>query len=218
MNKYRQTKTSFNFLKHFLRKIKNSNNIKGKFGATIAIILCLTIIITLTSYIVHLQNNPVIKEVEIEKEIIVTTVVETIVEVEKVVTTEVYIEPTPVYDVTDVEREMIARLLFREAGGESYEGQKMVVSVIFNRYIAAGGEKTIEEIIYQPGQFTPASLIYQTTPTEMNYQVVDEIIMHGSILPYYVKYFRDYYHFDWQGYVGYTDIDEMYFGYLSKDV
>lgn len=214
MNKYRQTKTSFNQSNSFFKqKKKNSNIIKTK---TIAIILSSIIIIALIGYIFYLRNNPITKEVE--KEVIVETIVT--VEVEKIVTSEVYItvEPEPFYKVTDVEREMLARLVYREAGDSSLECQKMVISVVFNRYIAANGTMTLEEIIYQPGQFTPAPLIYKTTPTELNYQAVDEVIMYGSILPYYIRFFRADYHFDWNGYVGYTDLDGTYFGYLTKDI
>ena len=193
--------------------MRNSSNITHKL---LSVALSLITVIAAV-YIIYLNNNPQIKEVEIQT--IVTVEKKTIVEVEKVVTTEVYVEtePTPYYKITNVEREMLARILYREAGSASLECQKMIISVIFNRYDAANGEKTLEEIIYQKGQFQPAHLISSTTPTELNYQAVDEVVMNGVTIPYYVKYFRADYHFNWDGYIGYTNLDGTYFGYMSKD-
>ena len=112
---------------------------------------------------------------------------------------------------------MIARLLYREAGAASLECQKMVVSVIFNRYDAAGEGTSLSDIVYAKGQFTPASLLYRTTPTEQNYEAVDYVVKNGSVLPPYVRFFRADYHFNWSGYVGYTSLDGTYFGYLTRD-
>lgn len=177
----------------------------------IIILLCVGIIFVLLFYIDRTERYPLVKEVTTEKEIIV--------EVEKEVVSEVYIEVEPKnhYNITNVEREMIARLLNREAGAASLECQKMVVSVIFNRYDAATEGTTLHDIVYATGQFTPAPVLYRTTPTEQNYEAVDYVVKNGSVLPPYVKYFRAGHHFNWSGYVGYTSLDGTYFGYMAKD-
>lgn len=173
--------------------------------------LCIGITIIALIYVDRMERYPQIKEVTTEKEVIV--------EVEKEVVSEVYIEVEPKnhYNITNVEREMIARLLNREAGAASLECQKMVVSVIFNRYDAAGEGTSLSDIVYAKGQFTPASLLYRTTPTEQNYEAVDYVVKNGSVLPPYVRFFRANYHFNWSGYVGYTSLDGTYFGYLTRD-
>ena len=158
--------------------------------------LCIGIVLVVLLYVDRLERYPQVKEVTTEKEVIV--------EVEKEVVSEVYIE-------------MIARLLYREAGAASLECQKMVVSVIFNRYDAAEEGTTLSDIVYAKGQFTPASLLYRTTPTEQNYEAVDYVVKNGSVLPPYVRFFRADYHFNWSGYVGYTSLDGTYFGYLTRD-
>lgn len=177
----------------------------------IIVFLCLGIILVVLLYVDKAERYPIIKEVTTEKEVIV--------EVEKEVVSEVYIEVEPKnhYNITSVEREMIARLLNREAGAASLECQKMVVSVIFNRYDAAPEGTTLSDIVYAKGQFTPASILYRTTPTEQNYEAVDYVVKNGSVLPSYVRFFRADYHFNWSGYVGYTSLDGTYFGYLEKD-
>lgn len=175
------------------------------------IVICILAIFSGLLYLDRQLRRPEIKEVTKEKEVIV--------EVEKEVVSEVYVEVEPInhYNVTSIEREMIARLLYREGGSTSFECQKMIVSVIFNRYDAAPEGTTLEDIVYAKNQFTPAAILYRTTPTEQNYEVVDYIIKNGSILPSYVKYFRASYHFNWNGYVGYTSLDNVYFGYVTKD-
>ena len=174
--------------------------------------------ITSIFFILLLYNENIEQRPQETKEVVIAQPFLVEVEKEKEVEKEIYIEVEPKnhYSVSSVDREMIARLLYREAGATSLECQKMVVSVIFNRY-DADEEATLYDIVYEKGQFSPASLIYRTTPTEENYEAVDYVIKNGSVLPSYVKYFRADYHFNWEGYYGYTSIDGVYFGYLDRD-
>lgn len=52
---------------------------------------------------------------------------------------------------------VLAALIQCEAGGESYEGQVAVGSVVMNRVRSARFPNSIKEVIYAPGQFTPAN-------------------------------------------------------------
>lgn len=122
------------------------------------------------------------------------------------------------YDITSVEREMLARLVYREANTESIECQKAIISVIINRWQSGLWGDTLEEVVYAKNQFAPASLLYCTTPTETNYEVVDEIIENGITIPEYIFYFRADYHFKWDGYKSYKKIDNTCFGYMEKDM
>lgn len=143
---------------------------------------------------------------------------EVIKEIEKELVVEVVKEPTCAYNITSVEREMLARLVYREANTESLECQMAVVSVIINRWQDGRWGNTIENVIYSPYQFTPSDLLYRTTPTELNYTAVDLVLQHGCTLPPYVMFFRADYHFYWQGYKPYTQIDYTCFGYFEQDV
>ena len=165
------------------------------------------IILLLILYIVIIPPQVEIKEVK--KEVIV--------EVEKEVIVEVVKEPICVYNITSVEREMLARLVYREANIESLECQMAVASVVINRWKDGRWGDTLEEVIYSPYQFTPANLLYQTTPTELNYTAVDLVLKNGCTLPPYCMYFRADYHFGWEGYKPYTQIDTTCFGYFVAD-
>lgn len=52
---------------------------------------------------------------------------------------------------------LLAALIYCEAGNQSYEGMVAVGAVVMNRVASASFPNTISEVIYQGGQFTPAS-------------------------------------------------------------
>ena len=96
------------------------------------------------------------------------------------------------------ERELLARLIQCEAGGEGENGMKAVAGVVMNRVNVIGGEYDrlgqgdLYNIIFQPGQFTclaeyiagaynPQN-IYNMRPTKENYDIADWAIA-GNRLP-----------------------------------
>ena len=66
-------------------------------------------------------------------------------------------------DMAYSDRELLARLIECEAGGEGENGMKAVASVVMNRVRSTGGEYarvgqgSIRNIIFQPYQFVCAS-------------------------------------------------------------
>ena len=58
---------------------------------------------------------------------------------------------------SDGDRELLANLIYCEAGGESYEGQLAVGAVVMNRVLSGAFPDTISGVIYQDGQFEPVS-------------------------------------------------------------
>lgn len=93
-------------------------------------------------------------------------------------------------DVAFDTRELFARLLKCEAGGEGIDGMRAVASVIINRANVPDGEFArvsnggdVRAIIEQPGQFTclktsiggayNAQNIYNMTPEAIHYEIAD---------------------------------------------
>lgn len=140
-------------------------------------------------------------------------------------------EPSkPYYTVTEAEREMLARVTFLESGICSQECQRMIVSVIFNRLDSGRWKKdmngdnkiTLYDIVYYPAAFSPVAAGKMSTavPSQSCYDAVDYVIQNGPTLPTYIRYFRAGYHFSnkakgWETYLGYCDLDNVYFGYFS---
>ena len=168
------------------------------------------IIVSLIGVVIVLSIIIATKPPKIETEII---------EVEKERIVEVEKEPTYTYHISSVEREMLARLVYLESNTESLECQEAVASVVINRWLDGRWGNTIASVIYSRYQFSPAGLIYQTTPTETNYVAVDYVLKNGSILPKYCMYFRSEYCFSdiWEGYARYAQIGDIYFGYFTTD-
>lgn len=84
------------------------------------------------------------------------------------------------------ERELLARLIQCEAGGEGDDGMRAVASVIINRARATEGEFArvsnggdVRAIIEQPGQFTCLKTvnntqnIYNMNPEDIHYEIAD---------------------------------------------
>ena len=176
------------------------------------IVLCCVVLFQFCVILALVNKKPeiIIEEVEVIKEVEVTT--EIPVEIIKEV------EPTYAYNITSEEREMLARLVYREANTESIECQKAIVSVVINRWQNGRWGDELSDVVYAESQFSPSHLLYRTTPNETNYAAVDEVLKSGITLPSYVLYFRANYHFNWHGYNAYIKIDDTCFGYLNKDM
>lgn len=87
------------------------------------------------------------------------------------------------------DRELLARLIQCEAGGEGDAGMRGVAGVVMNRVNAPGGEYrrigqgSIRNIIFQPGQFTCVEEyiggrpnlqnIYNMRPEAIHYEIAD---------------------------------------------
>ena len=96
------------------------------------------------------------------------------------------------------DRELLARLIQCDAGGEGENGMKAVASVVMNRVNAVGGEYArigqgnLRNIIFQPGQFVCASEteggaynpqnLYNMSPTAEHYAIADWALA-GNRLP-----------------------------------
>ena len=96
------------------------------------------------------------------------------------------------------DRELLARIIMCEAGGEGDNGMRAVASVIMNRVNANQGEYfrisqggNIRNIIFQTGQFNCATdmlngaynpqNLYNMTPTDIHYAIADWALS-GNIL------------------------------------
>ncbi len=96
------------------------------------------------------------------------------------------------------DRELFARLIQCEAGGEGENGMKAVASVVMNRVNAPGGEYarigrgSIRKIICQPYQFVCASEteygrynsqnIYNMSPESIHFEIADWAIAGNRLL------------------------------------
>lgn len=80
-------------------------------------------------------------------------------------------------ELTTDEIELLAKILFREAGNQPYEGQAAVVECIFNRMVDDYFGGTLYEVLSKPGQFTTWAGRNKATPTSENYEVINDVLL-----------------------------------------
>lgn len=116
--------------------------------------------------------------------------------------------------ITEEERELLAKAVYLEAGNQSITGQRAVVEVILNRVMSESFPDTIEEVLYQPGQFATAPQLTSAIPNEDQYRAVDLTLESSTpILEPYVLFFATGLP-DWQ--MKYEKIGAHYFGYQKQ--
>ena len=93
------------------------------------------------------------------------------------------------------DRYLLANLIYCEAGGESYEGQVAVGSVVMNRVLSSVYPNTVTGVIYQSGQFSPvasgrlALALAENRATAKCYEAADAV-MNGTTNVGNCVYFR----------------------------
>lgn len=78
--------------------------------------------------------------------------------------------------ITAEEKELMARLAWREARGEGILGMRLVLEVVLNRVLSDHFPDTVTEVLYQPGHFAPsgeALELEDITPTTAQYEALD---------------------------------------------
>ena len=96
-------------------------------------------------------------------------------------TTEITVVQREAYDASTDEILLLAALIQCEAGGEKYEGQLAVGAVVMNRVRSSRYPNSISEVIYSPGQFTPAgngkvASVLERGPKESCIQAAQEAV------------------------------------------
>lgn len=78
--------------------------------------------------------------------------------------------------ITEAEIDMLASITYLEAGNQPMVGKRAVVEVILNRVLSDKFPNTIESVLYQEGQFTPAAQIASTPGGEEEYTAVEQVL------------------------------------------
>lgn len=106
------------------------------------------------------------------------------------------IKQTAPIEITEEEKELLYRLVFAEGGNQSYETQMYICSVILNRIRSSEFPNTVEEVIYQTGQFSVVSngSINSPVTEQITFDAVNDVLENG-ITNSDITFFRnDYYH------------------------
>lgn len=95
----------------------------------------------------------------------------------------------PEIELTAAEYELLAKVIWVEARGESPEGQQAVAEVVFNRMISNQFSSTLNDVIFGEGQFRSVPYLDQAEPYQSQYDAIERALYGPYILPTDVVYF-----------------------------
>lgn len=128
-------------------------------------------------------------------------------------------EAEPALSVTDEERELLAKLVWNEAGLCSDECQRAIVSVVFNQ-LEAGYWGTKLEAVVTSGNFVGGLPEYleAAEPNQRCYDSVDYVLRNGCTVEPSVRYFRAGHGWEqhWPAYETVLVLDNVYFGEFTS--
>lgn len=99
------------------------------------------------------------------------------------------------YSYTEEELDLLARLIYSEGCGESYDTKLKIASVVMNRVQDPYFPDTIYEVIYQESQFSVTVIrlngviMIDRPADEESYMAAKEVLDYGSVLPSTVQVF-----------------------------
>ena len=102
-------------------------------------------------------------------------------------------EANPRYHVelTWEEQQLLAKIIWLEARGESKEGQQAVAEVVLNRLVSGKFGSTLESVIYGEGQFRTTPFLKDAQAWQAQYEAIDAALEGPNILPMDVMYFAN---------------------------
>lgn len=106
-----------------------------------------------------------------------------------------YVEPEvvptryPNVNLTDDEKYLMAKIIWLEARGESFQGQQAIAEIILNRLVSDRFPNTIRDVIYAEGQFSTTKFLDTAKPGEIQYKAIECALNRHSVLPMDVYFF-----------------------------
>ena len=98
----------------------------------------------------------------------------------------------PDIQLTYEERQLLARVVWVEARGESDEGQQAVAEVVLNRMASEKFGNTLNSVIYADGQFRSVPYLDDAEPYQAQYDAIERAIYGPYVLPEDVVHFATF--------------------------
>lgn len=98
----------------------------------------------------------------------------------------------PDVELTWDEQQLMAKIIWLEARGESQKGQQAVAEIILNRLVSGKFGDSIHDVIYGEGQFRTTPFLKDADAWQAQYDAIDDALSGPNILPMNVYYFATY--------------------------
>lgn len=133
--------------------------------------------------------------------------------------TETEAETEPILVLNEEERQLMARVLYNEAGGNSRQLMQYCASVMLNQLFSPYYGETITEVLSRRNAYVGYAVLGTEADNSIKVgadlsivlEVVDEICSGGSILPEDIWFFRAGQPFDWEGLETFEVLEDVYF-------
>lgn len=79
-------------------------------------------------------------------------------------------------ELTDDEIDLLAKIVWLEAGNQGLEGQELVVVTIFNRIISDDFDDEVQDVLSASGQFSTWASRFEARPTDETYQAINDVL------------------------------------------
>ena len=94
--------------------------------------------------------------------------------------------------LTLAEEELLAKVVWVEARGESFEGQQAVAEVALNRLASGDFPDSLRDVIFGEGQFRSVPFLDKAEPNHTQYEAIRRALNGPYVLPMDVFYFATY--------------------------
>lgn len=91
--------------------------------------------------------------------------------------------------LTTEDLDLLAKVVWVEAQGESFEGQQAVAEVVLNRLVSPNFPNTVHDVVYAEGQFRSVPFLEDATPWQIQYEAIEAAVYGPNVLPMDVMYF-----------------------------
>lgn len=99
----------------------------------------------------------------------------------------------PDFKLTQDDRNLLAKIIWLEARGESFEGQRAVAEVVFNRMMSDDFKTdTVRGTIMAENQFRTTGFLKDAKPGELQFKAIDRALSGPYVLPEDVFFFASY--------------------------
>lgn len=98
----------------------------------------------------------------------------------------------PDINLTLAQKQLLARVVWAEARGESPEGQQAVAEVVLNRIHSVNFPDNIWDVIFAEGQFRSVPKLPEAQPAQAQYEAIEKAVYGPYILPENVVHFATY--------------------------
>lgn len=98
----------------------------------------------------------------------------------------------PDIQLTFAERQLLARVIWVEARGESEKGQQAVAEVVLNRLASDNFPNRLRDVIYGENQFRSVKFLDEAQPGQAQYQAIERALYGPYVLPEDVVFFATY--------------------------